>query len=110
MCFLELNLSDQEIKELGDVRHVAFHCKNYVNIRDDSILAKYIVDLNETPLEEQKQQPNPTIINTVGKKPELGKKNKTVVFTSYKQETNTSMDRSRAQTDGDELGKNMISD
>ena len=42
LCFLKLEIDQQELEQLGDYRHVSRHCKDYVNIRDDSIMAKFI--------------------------------------------------------------------
>ena len=82
---------DQEsLEKVADARHIKFHCKDFYEIKKDGILHKYVDYLHETTFADQKQLPNPTIINSVNGSIDDVSRGKTLVFTAYMSENFTS--------------------
>lgn len=86
IAFLNLVITYDEREMLGDSRYISEHCRSFHTISEGSVLDKIVHYLNDTPIGEQKQLPNPTIINPVNGG------GKMVVFTAYMQEQFMSKD------------------
>ena len=78
MAFLNLTHTAQENEKYGSIEE---NCQIFT-IEQESVLAYFIKDFNGTPYGQQRQVPNPTVINTV-KKSADDQIGKTVIFTSF---------------------------
>ena len=59
---LESKQLDKATWETCELRKIEQNCRRFVKIKKDSILEKFIYDLNGKELANQKQMPNPSII------------------------------------------------
>ena len=57
-------MSEEELADVGEGRFILYHCYNFRPL-DNGILAIFINDLDSKKYDEQKQLPNPTVIDTV---------------------------------------------
>ena len=62
MCFTKLEVTESELLEIGENRHIKFHCDQIITIKDGSVLSSYIKRTHEMPLKDQKQIPNLEVI------------------------------------------------
>ena len=72
------------------------HCHKFSEIRQDSVLEKFLQQIDETGYNEQKQLPYPTVIESIENVP-ANTSGKTVVFTAYLQEKFSSKERQESQ-------------
>jgi len=42
VAFLNLNIDQQELEKLGELRHIIYHCNGFASIKNDSVLTKFI--------------------------------------------------------------------
>ena len=82
IAFLELEIDVRQNEKIAEMHHFMYHCWDIMVIPKDNVLYKFISYLDQTEYEDQKQLPNPTVIDTVCKKFDF-KMGKTVVFTAY---------------------------
>ena len=65
IAFINLKPDDSELDHIGESRHIYQHCHIRYEIKDNTLLSKYINDLHITEYDDQNQMPNPTVINTI---------------------------------------------
>ena len=79
-AFVNLDMDKALIEKVSDKRHLEFHCKNFVVLKEAGVLQTFINDLNTTKWSEQEMLPSPTVIETH----QNGRK--TIVFTAFLRE------------------------
>lgn len=86
IAFLHLNLDEQKKASIGDTRLITNHCKNLTVIQENGILSSFIEYLDKTKYADQKQLPNPTVIDSPGSTGLANNFKMTIVFTAFMQE------------------------
>ena len=50
--FLNLNLTDTQIQEIGEERLLSMHCSEIQTIKEGTLVHKFLTDLNEQPVKD----------------------------------------------------------
>ena len=50
--FLNLNLTDAQIEEIGEERLLSMHCSEIQTIKEGTLVHKFLSDLNEQPVKD----------------------------------------------------------